>query len=98
MKILTNFWRKSSPQYQKRMGMMMRRTRVLDGQHLTTWVKALRISSMYIQQKLAIHVPLLFKGTQTVEKALLDSGATENFLDRRTVARLKLPIKQLKDP
>jgi hypothetical protein len=53
---------------------------------------------MYIQWKSAIHVLLLFKGTQTVEKALLDSGATENFLDRRTVARLKLPIKQLKDP
>jgi hypothetical protein len=53
---------------------------------------------MYIQRKLAIHVPLLFKGTRTVEKALLDSGATENFLDRRTVARLKLPVKQLKDP
>jgi hypothetical protein len=32
-----------------------------------------------------------------VEKALLDSGATENFLDRRMVARLKLPTKQLKD-
>jgi hypothetical protein len=53
---------------------------------------------MYIQRKSAIHVPLLFKGTRTVEKALLDSGATENFLDKRTVARLKLPIKQLKDP
>jgi hypothetical protein len=33
-----------------------------------------------------------------VEKALLDSGAMEIFLDRRTVARLKLPTKQLKDP
>ena len=33
-----------------------------------------------------------------VEKALLDSGATENFLDRRTVARLKLATQQLKDP
>jgi hypothetical protein len=53
---------------------------------------------MYIQRKSAIHVLLLFKGTRTVEKALLDSGATENFLDRRTVARLKLPVKQLKDP
>jgi hypothetical protein len=63
-----------------------------------TWVKALRISSMYIQWKSAIHIPLSFKGTWTVEKALLDSGATENFLDRRTVARLKLPTKQLKDP
>src|ERR1700730_15071186 len=61
-------------------------------------MKALRISSMHIQWKSAIHVSLLFKGTRTVEKALLDSGAMENFLDRRTVARLKLPVKQLKDP
>jgi predicted aspartyl protease len=53
---------------------------------------------MYIQRKSAIHIPLLFKGTRTVEKALLDSGATENFLDRRTVARLKLATQQLKDP
>jgi len=69
-----------------------------NGQHLTTWVKALRISSMYIQRISAIHVPLLFKGTRTVKKALLDSGATENFLDTRTVQRLKLTTHILKEP
>ena len=80
-----------------------RRTRIhfvgfLDGQHLTTWVKALRISSMYIQRISAIHIPLRFKGTWTVEKALLDSGATENFLDTRTVHRLRLATHALKEP
>ena len=40
---------------------------------------------MYIQKKSAIHVPLLFKGTKKVEKALLDSGATENFLNTQMV-------------
>ena len=53
---------------------------------------------MYIQRISAIHVPLLFKGTQTVEKVLLDSGATENFLDIRTVHRLKLDTHTLKEP
>jgi len=33
-----------------------------------------------------------------VEKALLDSGATENFLDIRTVHRLKLATHILKEP
>jgi len=53
---------------------------------------------MYIQRISAIHVPLLFKGTRTVEKALLDSGATENFLDNKTVHRLKLATHALKEP
>jgi len=53
---------------------------------------------MYIQRISAIHVPLLFKGTQTVEKALLDSGTTENFLDTRMVHRLKLATQVLKEP
>ena len=33
-----------------------------------------------------------------VEKALLDSGATENFLNTRTVHRLKLTTHTLKEP
>jgi len=53
---------------------------------------------MYIQRISAIHVPLLFKGTQMVEKALLDSGTTENFLNTRTVHRLKLDTYALKEP
>jgi len=53
---------------------------------------------MYIQKHSAIHIPLLFKGTQMVEKALLDSGATENFLDTRTVHRLRLATHTLKEP
>jgi len=52
---------------------------------------------MYIQKHSAIHIPLLFKGTQMVEKALLDSGAMENFLDTRTVQRLKLATYALKE-
>ena len=53
---------------------------------------------MYIQKKSAVHIPLLFKGTKKVEKALLDSGATENFLDTRTVDCLKLTTYPLNEP
>ena len=36
--------------------------------------------------------------TQKTEFALLDSGATENFLDPRTVERLRIPIRTLSEP
>lgn len=36
--------------------------------------------------------------TQKTESALLDSGATEIFIDPRTVERLRLPIQKLHQP
>jgi hypothetical protein len=36
--------------------------------------------------------------TQKTEFALIDSGATENFIDPRTIERLRLPIKKLPQP
>ena len=36
--------------------------------------------------------------TQKTEFTLLDSGATENFLDPRTVERLRIPIQKLSEP
>jgi hypothetical protein len=36
--------------------------------------------------------------TQETEFALMDSGATENFIDPRTVEHLRLPIKKLPHP
>jgi hypothetical protein len=36
--------------------------------------------------------------TQKTEFALIDSGATENFINPRTVERLQLPMKQLPHP
>ena len=33
--------------------------------------------------------------TQKTEQALLDSGATENFIDPRTIERLRLPTQKL---
>ena len=36
--------------------------------------------------------------TQKTEFALLDSGATENFIDPRTMEQLRLPIRKLAYP
>ena len=36
--------------------------------------------------------------TQKTKFTLLDSGATENFLDPRTVERLRIPIRKLSEP
>ena len=36
--------------------------------------------------------------TQKTEFALIDSGATKNFIDPRTVDRLRLPVKRLPHP
>ena len=38
------------------------------------------------------------RDSKTEEKALIDSGATENFLDYRTVKRLDLGTQRLESP
>ena len=41
---------------------------------------------------------MYFKGAKKVEMALLDSGAMENFLDYRTVQKLKIETMKLSQP
>ena len=36
--------------------------------------------------------------TQKTEQALINSGATENFIDPKTVEQLQLPIQKLLHP
>ncbi len=40
-------------------------------------------------------ITFILSTTLKTEKALIDSGATENFIDPRTVSRMKLPTKKL---
>ena len=48
------------------------------------WVRAININCMYITRKNAIHVPFFLqtRAKMAEEKALLDSGATHNFIDK----------------
>jgi hypothetical protein len=53
---------------------------------------------LIMAKKLEVPITLkMFKGTTTKE-ALLDSGATENFIDQSTVDRLKLGTKAMDKP
>jgi hypothetical protein len=56
---------------------------------------------MYISKKNAIHVPFSLttqSKTAETEEALLDSGITHNFIDKRMARRLKLGSKVLENP
>jgi RNase H-like domain found in reverse transcriptase/Reverse transcriptase (RNA-dependent DNA polymerase) len=56
------------------------------------WAQALQPHAMYISNWNALHIPFTFKSAQgtTNEHVLLDSGATENFLDHWMVEHLQL--------
>ena len=55
---------------------------------------------MYISEKSSINVPFSFVYTQGVakENALLDSRATENFMDQRMVERLGISLRPMREP
>jgi hypothetical protein len=55
---------------------------------------------MYVSNSNTLEIPFAFKTymAQAEEKALVDSGATENFIDYKTVARLRLGSNKLEKP
>jgi Retroviral aspartyl protease len=56
---------------------------------------------LYLNKLLAMQVPINYrswKGGEQKERALVDSGATENFLDFHTVTRWHLGTQQLEMP
>jgi hypothetical protein len=71
----------------------------------TTQVKELATAmkihgGIYLMMAKKLEIPItlkIFKGT-TTEEALLDSRATENFIDQSTVDRLKLGTKAMDKP
>ena len=65
---------------------------------LVVAARALSTRRMFISKQNALTIKLVLKTTQKTEEALIDSGATENFLDTRVVSRLRLPTEDLKKP
>ena len=51
---------------------------------------------MYVSEtRNCINISFTFDKTKVAEQALLDSGATDNFIDQRTVKRLNIPTRRL---
>ena len=54
---------------------------------------------MYVsERKNCINVSFTFDKNKVAENALLDSGATDNFIDQNTARRLKIPTQRLDRP
>ena len=54
---------------------------------------------MYVSEtRNCVNVSFTFDKTKAAEQALLDSGATDNFIDQRTVKRLNIPTRRLDRP
>src|SRR5258708_23381780 len=49
---------------------------------------------MFIDKYSALMINFTLSTTLETEKALIDSRATKNFIDPRTVSRMKLPTKK----
>jgi Aspartyl protease len=63
------------------------------------WLRAIRPGSFPVKKN-ALNIPLSFKNYLGMANyvALVDSGATENFIDTETVTKLKLGRRPLKVP
>ena len=54
---------------------------------------------MYVSEsRNCVNVSFTFDKKNVAEQALLDSGATDNFVDQRTIQRLKVPTRRLDRP
>jgi hypothetical protein len=69
----------------------------LDGKELIAVINRLEIDTMVITKRKSLDIPVdvvTYNKTETVN-ALIDSGATDNFIDYRMVAKLRLGTKKL---
>ena len=60
--------------------------------------RALSICQMSSIKRNALKIKLVLSTTLKTKGALIDSGATENFLNPRTVVKLRLPTEELQNP
>ena len=68
--------------------------------NLTAWARAIAVNKVYFSNKNAIPMPFEFYTNDHMAEgvALIDSGATHNFMDRRMVKRLQIGTKPLAIP
>ena len=64
------------------------------------WVRAFRCNSVYITHYQSMHVPVSLRTSYSMadKKALVDSGATNNFIHPHFVERMGLGLRMLKQP
>ena len=54
---------------------------------------------MYVSEtRNCVNISFTFNKKKVAEQALLDSGATNNFIDQRTIERLHIPTQRLDRP
>jgi hypothetical protein len=72
----------------------------LDGKELISVIKRLEINTMVITKCKALEIPVdvIAYNAEEVVIALINSGATDNFIDFRTVAKLRLGTRKLPRP
>ena len=61
-------------------------------------IQALQIHIMYVSNKNCVNVTFFFDKQTVAETALLDSGATNNFIDQETVKHLHIHMQCLLRP
>ena len=71
-----------------------------DGLTRVAWVQAMSLDCVYVSHKNSLNIKVNFERTQerATASALIDSGATENFIDIRTAEQWELPRKALPRP
>jgi hypothetical protein len=71
----------------------------LTAQKITTNLMGKEVSTMYIRKtKSTIYVPFLFKPSCKVEHALIDSGASHNFMDPKSAKQLRVKLTKMEEP
>jgi hypothetical protein len=66
----------------------------------TAWVRALRCNTMYITHYRSMRVPVSIRTSYFMadKKALVDSGATDNFMHPAFAKRMELGLQKLQTP
>jgi hypothetical protein len=66
----------------------------------SAWAKAVAINKVYFLKENAIYIPFKLHGCDYTAEgiALLDSGATHNFMNKRMARRLRIGTKPLAIP